>query len=159
MNAKDINTESWYATNEELDWLGAWAKENPSAIVVMIGAGPGVMACALLEVSNKIGFVVIDIQTTEYLEKNLARLGIMANVKYILDASANVIWAGKPIDLLIIDGDHGYEAVKADMKAWLPHVAHDGYVLFHDYGENLHQQSTGVKQAVEECLPADFEDV
>lgn len=38
------------------------------------------------------------------------------------------------IDLLFIDGDHSYEAVKADMEYWLPKVKNHGIVIFHDIG-------------------------
>jgi predicted O-methyltransferase YrrM len=40
-------------------------------------------------------------------------------------------WSGQ-IDFLFIDGDHAYEAVKADYEQWSPHVAPDGIMAFHD---------------------------
>ncbi len=38
----------------------------------------------------------------------------------------------KPIDLLFIDGDHTYDAVKKDFEDWLPFVKKGGHILFHD---------------------------
>lgn len=38
------------------------------------------------------------------------------------------------IDLLFIDGDHSYEAVKADVEYWLPKIKNHGIVIFHDIG-------------------------
>ena len=35
-------------------------------------------------------------------------------------------------DLIIIDGDHSYEGVKADCENYLPYLADGGFVLFHD---------------------------
>jgi predicted O-methyltransferase YrrM len=40
-------------------------------------------------------------------------------------------WA-EPIALLWIDGDHTYDAVKADVTAWLPHVTPGGTIALHD---------------------------
>jgi len=65
---------------------------------------------------------------------NLERAGVIAHVEprvaTSLEAAAD--WDGRPIRLLFIDGDHGYEAAKADLDAWLPHVAAGGYVVLDD---------------------------
>jgi predicted O-methyltransferase YrrM len=37
-----------------------------------------------------------------------------------------------PIDFLLIDGDHAYEAARRDWEDWSPHMAPDGVVAFHD---------------------------
>jgi predicted O-methyltransferase YrrM len=39
-----------------------------------------------------------------------------------------------PIRLLFIDGDHSYQASKADFEAWRPHLARGALVCFHDVG-------------------------
>lgn len=41
----------------------------------------------------------------------------------------------KPVGLLFIDAEHTYDAVRRDFRAWLPHVALDGVICFHDYAE------------------------
>lgn len=51
------------------------------------------------------------------------------------------------IDFLMIDGDHSYEAVKADIAAWLPKMKRGGTISGDDY------MWPGVKQAVEETFP------
>ncbi|MGA3150561.1 MAG: class I SAM-dependent methyltransferase [Candidatus Saccharimonadales bacterium] len=38
----------------------------------------------------------------------------------------------KKIDLIFIDGDHNYIAVKKDFADWLPHVKKGGLILIHD---------------------------
>jgi predicted O-methyltransferase YrrM len=40
-------------------------------------------------------------------------------------------WEGQ-IDLLLIDGDHSYEATRDDFESWSPFVAPEGAILFHD---------------------------
>jgi predicted O-methyltransferase YrrM len=40
-------------------------------------------------------------------------------------------WRGA-IDVLVIDGDHSYEATRRDFEDWSPHVAPTGAILFHD---------------------------
>lgn len=46
--------------------------------------------------------------------------------------------------LLYIDGDHSYEGVIADLKAWTCKVKKDGIIAFHDY----EMPQYGVKRAV-----------
>lgn len=38
----------------------------------------------------------------------------------------------RPIDFLLIDGDHREEAVEQDWNEWTPHVMENGVVIFHD---------------------------
>lgn len=49
---------------------------------------------------------------------------------------SSAMWAKvwkTPIDFLFIDGCHSYEAVKADIEGWYPHVRDGGVILGHDY--------------------------
>lgn len=52
-------------------------------------------------------------------------------------------------DLIFIDADHSYEATKADILAWWPHLKDDGVMLGHDYGTI---QFPGVDKAVHELF-------
>jgi hypothetical protein len=47
----------------------------------------------------------------------------------------------------MIDGDHSYEAVKADIQAWLPKMKRGGVISGDDY------MWPGVKKAAEEAFP------
>lgn len=40
--------------------------------------------------------------------------------------------AGRPLDLLFLDGDHTYEGVKQDFQLYSPLVRSGGLVAFHD---------------------------
>ncbi len=51
------------------------------------------------------------------------------------------------IDYLFVDADHSYEAVKADMLAWLPKLNPGAMVICHDTG-----WAEGIQKAVEEVI-------
>jgi len=52
---------------------------------------------------------------------------------FIQDKSENVGWVKeKPIDILLIDGDHSYEGCKTDYLKFEPFVREGGLILFHD---------------------------
>lgn len=59
------------------------------------------------------------------------------NFTFIKDYSFNVVktW-DKEIDYIFIDGDHQYEAVKADYEQWLPFVKVGGIIAIHDSAAN-----------------------
>jgi len=42
------------------------------------------------------------------------------------------ILENRPIDFLLIDGDHRYDGVRADFLAWRDHVRPGGWIAFHD---------------------------
>lgn len=46
------------------------------------------------------------------------------------------LFAGSPIDLLFIDGDHTYEGVKKDWEMYSPLVRPGGMIVFHDVAGN-----------------------
>lgn len=52
------------------------------------------------------------------------------------------------LDLVFIDGDHSYEAVKHDILSWKQKVRPGGILAGHDYHPNF----PGVVEAVDECL-------
>lgn len=56
-------------------------------------------------------------------------------------------WDNGKISLLLIDGNHYYEPVKADINSWYPHMKPGGQIFFHDFCES----SPGVIQAVGEA--------
>lgn len=86
--------------------------------------------------------------TLPLFRKHVATLGLQDLVVPIEAESVRAAarWAGGGIDLLYIDGDHVYEAVRADFEAWWPRVKPDGVVIFHDYDD----RHPGVTRLVDE---------
>lgn len=82
----------------------------------------------------------------ETFEKN------MKNVWHETVKSDSVLAADdfytESVDAIFIDGDHTYDGVMADIKAWLPKVKRGGYMLGHDYKE----RQFGVKRAVDKTF-------
>jgi len=54
------------------------------------------------------------------------------------------------VDLIFIDGDHSYEAVRQDIQDWLPCMSKPSLFCGHDY--TGHGRNKGVKRAVDELL-------
>lgn len=78
---------------------------------------------------------------SKYVKKALVDLGKDDDVKdwkLIPDFSYEVVkkWNEK-IDLLFIDGDHTYEAVKQDFEEWFPFVKKGGVIVFHDSNKTM----------------------
>jgi len=77
----------------------------------------------------------------------------MGERKYKAIKATSKAAAGKfkaeSLDVVFIDLTHTYEAVKEDIKLWLPKVKKGGYIAGDDYHENW----KGVIQAVDELLP------
>lgn len=159
--ANIVNHINQYATTDELDWLTVVAKNLPDdGQVVMLGAGPGVMAVAVRDGNTNIAMHIVDHNTCHYARAYLESFDYYKNITTLIAKSyiAGMMWdRNKKIDLLIIDADHSYEAVKSDLLAWLPHLCLGGLVFFHDYDATgtvfaAQDRYPGVRQAVEETM-------
>ena len=161
--ARELNERAAYATNDELDWLAEWARAHAGAQVVMIGAGPGVMALAMLETDADFSLTVVENDTFQWLIAHAEKAGLLPDdrrrLSMRLGASAAIgeRWTWPPLDLLIVDGDHSYTGARADILAWWRHVRSGGVVVFHDYHRTLDDGPTGVREAVEALRGATWE--
>lgn len=79
--------------------------------------------------------------------RNVVSAGV-TNVRFMPTTTAEAAksWT-EPIDYLYIDADHSYEAVLADLLAWVPHMKPGALLLGDDYGNPAFP---GVKQAWDE---------
>ena len=83
-------------------------------------------------------------------EENLAA----ASVRDLVDVRAgfshdHVAAIHEPIDLLFLDGDHSYEAIRRDFVEWSPKVKVGGYLAMHDVVHPVHE---GPRQVVNELI-------
>lgn len=88
-------------------------------------------------------------QNRKMFFQTMVRTGCYRTVR-LINTSSEVIapgWA-QPVALLWIDGDHRYEAVWRDVRAWLPHLLPDAWIAFHDSID----PSIGPNRVVKELL-------
>ncbi|MES2060068.1 MAG: class I SAM-dependent methyltransferase [Patescibacteria group bacterium] len=139
-----------FLRDDEIIALGKYAGFANSAIVE-IGAAFG--ASSLVFMLNKnseaslysIDPFVKDSMASFQASEELCRRGVskaladlhaenpLSKWQIIPDYSYNVSpsWQTQ-IDVIFIDGDHLYDAVKKDLEDWLPFVKYNGYILIHD---------------------------
>jgi hypothetical protein len=139
LTAQALNASAPYALPEELTAVRELAdkltyKEN----IVMIGAGPGVFALAMLERRKDPPLLyVVEKDTFHWITTHLEAAGCdLRLVKAVSGDSYDVGRAWElPVDFLIVDGDHTFEGAARDIKAWLPHVKSGCRMFFHDFYE------------------------
>ena len=89
--------------------------------------------------------------TLEIFRANFAALGFASRSEPVVSdsiAAARSLTAKRgAIDFIFIDGDHSYDACKADIDAWTPYVKRGGVIAFHDFGS----RADGVTRAIFEA--------
>jgi predicted O-methyltransferase YrrM len=168
--AHDLVDQRDYLYHPEVDCLHRLAARikptvhhcaNGIPIFINIGAGAGTSTVALLEGNLDAIVFSIDIHCGENENETNEHI----NLKYVDPAFAKRvirIWGdsfavGKSwpfgVDLVFIDGDHGYAGVKLDIEAWYDKIWSGGIIAFHDYGLKMtdgSEQFPGVRKAVDE---------
>ena len=86
--------------------------------------------------------------TLEIFRANFAALGFSSRAEPVVSdslAAAQLLAVKRgAIDFVFIDGDHSYDACKADIAAWAPFVRRGGVIAFHDFGS----RADGVTRAI-----------
>jgi hypothetical protein len=76
-------------------------------------------------------YLIGDRERIRLVEKNYS------NYTFIQDYSHNVIRTfNKSFDVIFIDADHNFEAVRRDFMEWYPYLVKNGYMAFHDSAAN-----------------------
>jgi predicted O-methyltransferase YrrM len=90
--------------------------------------------------------------TLEIFRQNFAALGFTPRSDPVVSdslAAAKKLEAQRgAIDFVFIDGDHSYDACRADIAAWTPFVKRGGVIAFHDFGS----RADGVTRAIFETI-------
>jgi autotransporter strand-loop-strand O-heptosyltransferase len=83
--------------------------------------------------------------------ENMSAAGVSNYVNPIVSDSlfASDLYEDNSLDFVFIDGDHTYEGVIADIKAWYPKVRDGGIIAGHDY---MNQSGFGVIEAVNDMF-------
>lgn len=136
MSAFDLAIGQGYLTVNEVMAIKTICHRLPEhSVGVNIGSGMSTSTIAVLEEVIDITLYDIDLDLTHGAQP-LREHGYHEDIrlKRIQGDSAEVGrgWSQK-IDYLFVDGDHTETGVRADCRAWLPHMNSGGYVLFHDY--------------------------
>jgi FkbM family methyltransferase len=87
----------------------------------------------------------------EFVRQELARLGVTANPTLVAGDSAETlprffaaVDAPAEIDLIYVDGDHGYEGAKRDLDIAFAHLAPAGMLVFDDIAHPSHPELSGL---------------
>lgn len=123
---------------------------RPDAVLVNIGIMWGCTLWCLRAGAPLAQLYGVDIAPKAYDIKSEAELHAM-----ILEGDSRTLFFDLPIDVLLVDGDHHYDVVDADIKNWVPRVRKGGTLIFHDYSPTQHNLDTfphleGVRRAVDE---------
>lgn len=149
-----IEIKGWMS-DAELAWLGEQAAQMNS--VVEIGCHQGRSSKALLDACQGTVYC-IDVWNDEeqygYVGERdyqafLRNVGHYPNLRAQHATSLLAAEHLPDVDMVFIDGDHEYESVKADIKAWLPKTRK--LLCGHDYGV-----FDGVTRAVDERFGSDW---
>lgn len=139
--------EGWLSDAQGCALFRAAAATTGKGLIVEIGSWKGRSTAWLASGARLAGARVYAIDphtgsredpkaaTFEAFRTNLAHAGLEDFVDPLVTTSAEAARAlPGPIELLFIDGDHSYDAVRQDAELWLPKLVEGGIVMFHDVG-------------------------
>lgn len=154
-----------WETEAEQRLLLTYAQGVPDAgVIVEIGAEFG-MSASIFCLGARPGVQIfsIDLFPRDVLKvhrDNLREAGLAGRSLQLMGDSRVIgkNWTGwhssnsSNIDLLFVDGDHSTEGVRQDIAKWTPHVALNGYIVFHDANANRPEAHPDVHKDVDKAI-------
>lgn len=89
----------------------------------------------IYSIDNYVGHPNLDVTSEVALQNyrnNIKKYNLQDYCELII-ANSEDIEFDKEIGFLFIDGGHSYEQIKKDIEKWIPKVAKNGIIIFHDY--------------------------
>lgn len=124
--------------------------------IVEVGVFKGRSAHFLVNKMVKLGksfeINLVDPATLSHIIKHIKLLRKYCVFHPVQSTEAAARFQDKSLDFVWIDGNHEYDAVKADISAWLPKIKPGGVLAGHDYFKSG-KASNQVIEAVDEMLP------
>jgi Methyltransferase domain len=156
--------ENWF--NYENVYKTLVNNSRPDGSIVEVGAWKGRSSAFLVvEAKNKSKDLQVHIIDTwlgsqehtqemkiglyEKFVSNMAPLGGLYSAHRMTSLEGSGLFKDGSLDGVFLDADHTYEAVKADILAWLPKLRSGGILAGHDYISTF----PGVIRAVNEIIP------
>lgn len=122
-----LTAQGWLMP-EERELLYSLAAQLPSSsTIINIGVEYGASMACLMAGARDASVRVIGIDPD--LSKYVGRPSIL-----LLGRSQDfgLAWDQGPVQFVFVDGDHSYDGVADDIRAWTPHIVRDGWIAFHD---------------------------
>jgi tRNA A58 N-methylase Trm61 len=163
-SAQILNSHLQYCFGNEIEYLQELSALLPKdAQVLVIGAGPGIMSMALYQGNQSIILTAVDISeeviATYY--KHLYALPFKVNPMVLIRDSADAAkwFDDESLDLLVVDADHSYKAVKRDIYYWWSKLKFGGTAFFHDYIDLEQNNTNGVARAIGEMETDEWQEI
>ena len=165
MNIEKAKAISGYMYPEDLVWLAERASSHRR--IVEVGSWKGKSTRAMAENTQGIVYAVDTWKgSAEHLdllkdnpegwlkEEFLRNMEGLDNVRPVQMTSLEAAesFQGQRFDMIFIDAEHHYEAVKADILAWRSLLSPGGLLCGHDYATNTDNMA-GLVAAVDELVP------
>lgn len=166
------DVQGYFTEHDQADYNYLVSLIPDGGVMAEIGSFRGRSLCSIAETIRRKGITAqsVDIfdkiESKEYIEpdvyakregmlndfqRNMLTFDLVNNVNAFVYKSVDAakLFPENHFDLIFIDADHSYEAVKADIEAWWPKLKVGGILCFHDYDHNG-RSWPGVHDAVHE---------